>query len=328
MTDQAASAPILSVADLTVHFPIRAGLLRRPSGVVRAVDGISFAVENSETFALVGESGCGKSTTGYAVLGMVRPTGGRVEFLGNDLTRLDRAALRRAQRDMQIIFQDPFASLDPKMPVGDSIGEPLLTRGALSGTALAQRVAEVLELTGLQAAHARRYPHEFSGGQRQRIVIARALALQPKLIVCDEPVSALDVSIRSQILNLLMRLQRELAVSYLFISHDLAVVRHVSDRVAVMYLGHIVEEAPTERLFAAPTHPYTQALLSAVLLPDPAAQRARRPIVLQGDLPSPAAPPSGCAFRTRCPMAQKICAETKPPLRPIADAHRAACHFV
>jgi oligopeptide transport system ATP-binding protein len=328
MTDQAASAPLLSVADLMVHFPIRSGLLRRSAGAVRAVDGISFTVGKGETFALVGESGCGKSTTGYAVLGMIRATAGRVEFLSQDLTRLERAALRHAQRDMQIIFQDPFASLDPKMPVGDSIGEPLLTRGALSGAALARRVAEVLELTGLQAAHARRYPHEFSGGQRQRIVIARALALQPKLIVCDEPVSALDVSIRSQILNLLMRLQRELGVSYLFISHDLAVVRHVSDRVAVMYLGHIVEEAPTELLFAAPTHPYTQALLSAVLLPDPAAQRARRPIVLQGDLPSPAAPPSGCAFRTRCPMAQKICAETKPALRSIATAHRAACHFV
>jgi peptide/nickel transport system ATP-binding protein/oligopeptide transport system ATP-binding protein len=214
------------------------------------------------------------------------------------------------------------------MRMGESVGEPLAARGILSGEALARRVREVLELVGMQAAHALRYPHEFSGGQRQRIVIARALALQPKLIVCDEPVSALDVSIRSQILNLLMRLQRELGIAYLFISHDLAVVRHVSDRVAVMYLGRIVEEAPTERLFAAPAHPYTQALLSAILLPDPVAQRARRPIVLQGDLPSPAAPPSGCAFRTRCPIAQKICAETTPVLRGIASGHRAACHFV
>src|SRR5207302_9324938 len=204
--------------------------------------------------------------------------------------RLDRPALPRAKRDMQIIFQDPYSSLDPKMRIGDSIAEPLVARGVLAGTALARRVSEVLELVGLRGEHASRYPHEFSGGQRQRIVIARALALQPKLIVCDEPVSALDVSIRSQILNLLMRLQRELAIAYLFISHDLAVVRHVSDRVAVMYLGHIVEEAPTERLFAAPTHPYTQALLSAILLPDPAAQRARQPVILKGDLPSPAAP--------------------------------------
>ena len=327
MTDRNA-ATLLEVTGLKVHFPIRTGLLRRATGLIRAVDGVSFAIEAAETFALVGESGCGKSTTGYAVLGMIAPTGGRIDFLGSDLTQLDRAALRRAQRDMQIIFQDPYSSLDPKMPVGESIGEPLAARGLLSGAALAARVAEVLELVGLQAAHARRYPHEFSGGQRQRIVIARALALQPKLIVCDEPVSALDVSIRSQILNLLIRLQRELGVAYLFISHDLAVVRHVSDRVAVMYLGRIVEQAPTERLFAAPAHPYTQALLSAILLPDPAAQRARRAIILQGDLPSPAAPPSGCAFRTRCPLAQKICAESTPALRDVASAHRVACHLV
>jgi oligopeptide/dipeptide ABC transporter ATP-binding protein len=327
MSDGSA-APLLAVTGLKVHFPIRAGLLRRAAGAVRAVDGVSFTVAAGETFALVGESGCGKSTTGYAVLGLVRPTAGAVAFRGENLTPLDPAALRRAQRDMQVIFQDPYSSLDPKMRIGESVGEPLAARGILSGAALARRVAEVLELVGLTAAHARRYPHEFSGGQRQRIVIARALALQPQLIVCDEPVSALDVSIRSQILNLLMRLQRELGIAYLFISHDLAVVRHVSDRVAVMYLGHIVEDASTERLFAAPAHPYTQALLSAILLPDPAAQRARRPIILQGDLPSPAAPPSGCAFRTRCPKAQQVCAETKPELREIADGHRAACHFV
>ncbi|MBV8837626.1 MAG: ATP-binding cassette domain-containing protein [Alphaproteobacteria bacterium] len=328
MTQDSAASPLLRVTDLKVHFSPRPGLLRRPGASVRAVDGISFSVDGAETFALVGESGCGKSTTGYAVLGMVRPTGGQVAFGDEDLTRLDRAGLRRAQRDMQIIFQDPFSSLDPKMRVGQSIAEPLIARRVLSGAALTHRVAEVLELVGLRAEHAQRYPHEFSGGQRQRIVIARALALQPRLIVCDEPVSALDVSIRSQILNLLMRLQRELGLAYLFISHDLAVVRHVSDRVAVMYLGHIVEEATTERLFAAPTHPYTQALLSAILLPDPAAQRARQPVILKGDLPSPAAPPSGCTFRTRCPMAQARCAQEKPALRTIADAHRAACHFV
>ena len=322
------AAPLLKITDLKVHYPIRGGVFRRPAGAVKAVDGVSFAIDSGETFALVGESGCGKSTTGYATLGMVRPTSGQVEFLGEDLTRLDAAALRHARRDMQIIFQDPYSSLDPKMSVGDSIGEPLLVRGVLRGAALAQRVEQVLVLVGLQPQHARRYPHEFSGGQRQRIVIARALALQPKLIVCDEPVSALDVSIRSQILNLLMRLQRELGVTYLFISHDLSVVRHISDRVAVMYLGHIVEEAPTDRLFSAPTHPYTQALLNAILLPDPQAQRARRPIILQGDLPSPAAPPSGCPFRTRCPMAQDLCAATIPELRPVADKHRVACHFV
>ena len=320
--------PLLRVTDLKVHFATRAGLLRRPGTAVRAVDGVSFTVGAAETFALVGESGCGKSTTGYAVLGMLRPTAGQVEFLGKDLTRLDRTALREAQRDLQIIFQDPFSSLDPKMRIGESIAEPLVARGVLSGAALARRIGEVLEMVGLRREHAGRFPHEFSGGQRQRIVIARALALQPTLIVCDEPVSALDVSIRSQILNLLMRLQGDLGIAYLFISHDLAVVRHVSDRVAVMYLGHIVEEAPTEQLFAAPTHPYTKALLSAILLPDPVAQRARRPVVLHGDLPSSAAPPSGCAFRTRCPLAQARCAEEKPTLRAIGEAHRAACHFV
>jgi len=311
-----------------VHFPIRRGVFRRPTGAVKAVDGVSFTIQAGETFALVGESGCGKSTTGYATLGIVRPTSGQVDFQGVDLARLDRAALRHAQRDMQIIFQDPYSSLDPKMTVGESIGEPLLVRGVLQGAPLARRVAELLVLVGLQPQHATRYPHEFSGGQRQRIVIARALALSPKLIVCDEPVSALDVSIRSQILNLLMRLQRELGVTYLFISHDLSVVRHISDRVAVMYLGHIVEEAPTEQLFVSPRHPYTQALLSAILLPDPQAQRARAAIILQGDLPSPAAPPSGCPFRTRCPLAQEICAGTMPPLREVAEGHRVACHLV
>jgi oligopeptide transport system ATP-binding protein len=297
-------------------------------GAVKAVDGVSFAIAAGETLALVGESGCGKSTTGYAVLGMTRPTAGRVRFEGNELTALDGEALRTAQRDLQIVFQDPYASLNPKLTVGESVGEPLLVRKVLRGAALAARVGELLAQVGLRPEHAARYPHEFSGGQRQRIVIARALALRPKLIVCDEPVSALDVSVRSQILNLLMDLQRELGVAYLFISHDLGVVRHVSDRVAVMYLGHIVEEAPTDLLFAAPAHPYTRALLSAIPLPDPTAQRARRPIILQGDLPSPAAPPSGCPFRTRCPMAEAVCATDKPPLRPTpGDGHRVACHF-
>lgn len=318
---------LLRVTDLKVHYPIRAGLFRREVGATKAVDGITFTVDSGETLALVGESGCGKSTTGYAVLGIVRPTGGQVEFLGKDLTLLDAAGLRDAQGSMHVVFQDPFSSLDPKMPVGESIGEPLLVRGILQGKALTQRVEELLVLVGLRPDHARRFSHEFSGGQRQRIVIARALSLRPKLIVCDEPVSALDVSIRSQILNLLMRLQRDLGVAYLFISHDLSVVRHISDRVAVMYLGHIVEEAETDRLFAAPSHPYTQALMSAILLPEPEAQRSRKPIILQGDLPSPAAPPSGCPFRTRCPIVQNICADVKPDLRPVTEGHRVACHF-
>jgi peptide/nickel transport system ATP-binding protein/oligopeptide transport system ATP-binding protein len=326
MTGQT-NPPLLDVADLKVHYPIRRGVFRRPTGVVKAVDGVSFAIDAGETLALVGESGCGKSTTGYAVLGIVPPTAGRVSFAGAELTRLDGEALRRAQRDMQIVFQDPYSSLNPKLKVGESVGEPLLVHGVLRGGALADRVAELLALVGLRPEHATRYPHEFSGGQRQRIVIARALALQPKLIVCDEPVSALDVSVRSQILNLLMELQRELGVAYLFISHDLSVVRHVSDRVAVMYLGHIVEEAPADRLFAQPAHPYTRALLSAIPLPDPTAQRARQAIILQGDLPSPATPPSGCPFRTRCPIVRELCAAEMPPLRPIADSHRVACHF-
>ncbi|MBI1778729.1 MAG: ATP-binding cassette domain-containing protein [Proteobacteria bacterium] len=320
-------APLLEVSQLRVHFPILSGLLRRPVGMVRAVDGISFEIQPGETFALVGESGCGKSTTGYAVLRMLQPTGGRVLFRGQDLTLLEGEALRQAQGEMQIVFQDPYSSLDPKMTVGESVGEPLLVRKMLSGAALGGRVAELLSLVGLRPEHAKRYPHEFSGGQRQRIGIARALALKPRLIICDEPVSALDVSVRSQILNLLMELKRELGVAYLFISHDLSVVRHVSDRVAVMYLGHIVEEAPVETLFATPAHPYTKALLSAIPVPDPEAQRARQPIVLQGDLPSPADPPSGCPFRTRCPIAREVCASDPPSLRPIGADHRVACHF-
>ena len=328
MTGSAEKPPLLAVAGLKVHYPIRRGLLRRAVGAVRAVDGVSFTIGAGETYALVGESGCGKSTTGYAVLGLVAPTSGAVNFLGRDLTGLDRTSLREAQRDLQIVFQDPYSSLNPKMTVGESIGEPLLVRGVMRGAALAQRVREVLELVGLRAEHAGRYPHEFSGGQRQRVVIARAIALLPKLIVCDEPVSALDVSIRSQILNLLMDLQRRLGIAYLFISHDLSVVRHVSDRVGVMYLGHIVEEAPAEQLFAAPAHPYTQALLSAILLPDPRAQRARQATPLRGDLPSPSAPPSGCPFRTRCPIARDVCVSQTPPLRTIAAKQLVACHLV
>jgi len=321
------AAPLLDVADLRVHYPIRRGLFRRVVGSVKAVDGISFAIRPGETFALVGESGCGKTTTGYAVLGLEKPTAGRVAFAGADFTVATGEERRCLQRDMQIVFQDPYSSLNPKLTVGESIGEPLLVHRVLHGKALAERVAELLSLVGLRPEHATRHPHEFSGGQRQRLVIARALSLRPKLIVCDEPVSALDVSVRSQILNLLMELQRELGVAYLFISHDLSVVRHLSDRVGVMYLGHIVEEAPADRLFAAPAHPYTKALLSAIPLADPVAQRARQPIILQGDLPSPANPPSGCPFRTRCPIAEARCAAEAPALRPIAEGQRVACHF-
>jgi len=321
------TAPLMEVTDLKVHYPIRRGLFRRATGSVKAVDGISFSIAQGETYAMVGESGCGKSTTGYAVLSLVEPTSGSVRFQDRPLTGLTGEALRTARRDLQIIFQDPFSSLDPKMTVGDSVGEPLLVHGVLKGAALETRVAELLSLVGLRPEHAKRHPHEFSGGQRQRIVIARALALNPKLIVCDEPVSALDVSVRSQILNLLMALQRDLGVAFLFISHDLSVVRHISDRVAVMYLGHIVEEANAEALFSDPQHPYTKALLSAIPLPDPRAQRARQPIILQGDLPSPASPPSGCPFRTRCPIVRPVCAEIRPELKASGAGHRVACHF-
>ncbi len=325
MTD---TRPLLEVTDLVKHFAVRGGILRRRVGTVHAVDGVSFSLQPGETLGLVGESGCGKSTVARTVLRLVEPTSGAIKINGEDIAQISKAELRPYRREMQIVFQDPFASLNPRMTAGDIVGEPLTVHGLASGAEKQARVAELFRQVGLRPDQMKNFPHQFSGGQRQRICIARALALGPSLIVCDEPVSALDVSIRSQILNLLMRLQRELGVTYLFISHDLSVVRHISDRVAVMYLGHIVEEAPTDRLFAAPTHPYTQALLSAILLPDPEAQRARRPIILQGDLPSPAAPPSGCPFRTRCPIAQDVCAGVMPELRVVAGGHRVACHLV
>src|SRR3954468_18823208 len=323
---RAGIGPLVEVENLTKHFPVRQGVFSRTKGVVHAVEGVNLTVNRGETLGIVGESGCGKSTTARLIVRLLDPTAGTIRFDGEDITHRGQRALRPTRREMQIIFQDPYSSLNPRKSVGQIVAEPFAIHHTEKGRK--QRVQELLNRVGLQRQHAGRYPHEFSGGQRQRIVIARALALQPKLIVCDEPVSALDVSIRSQILNLLMRLQRELGVTYLFISHDLAVVRHISDRVAVMYLGHIVEEAPTERLFAAPMHPYTQALLSAILLPDPEMQRARRAIILQGDLPSPAAPPSGCPFRTRCPLAQDACAASMPMLRPIAKLHHVACHLV
>jgi oligopeptide transport system ATP-binding protein len=325
------TVPLLSVRDLTKHFPIAGGSLGvRTAGQVRAVDGISFDVASGETLALVGESGCGKSTTGRMLLRLTEPTSGQIAFDGVNLLDLGRAGMRRLRREIQIVFQDPYASLSPRLRVEDIVAEPLDVHGLCANQAARRaRVVELLRLVGLDEVHLRRYPFEFSGGQRQRIAIARALAPNPRLIVADEPVSALDVSIQAQVVNLMQDLQERLGLSYVFISHDLAVVRHIAHRVAVMYLGRLVEVADTEALFSAPHHPYTQALLSAAPVPDPERRRAR--IVLKGDVPSPANVPGGCHFHPRCPIAQAICRETVPVLRdvvPNADSgHKAACHF-
>jgi oligopeptide transport system ATP-binding protein len=315
--------PLLRVARLVKHFPVRKGIFGRPSGAVRAVDGIDFEVGEGETLALVGESGCGKSTTGRLILRLIEPTTGAIEFEGEDLLALDPERLRAKRRALQIIFQDPYTSLNPRMTVGQMLTEPLELHGLAIGRER-DRTAELLSLVGLTPQHAGRYPHEFSGGQRQRIGIARALAAEPRLIVCDEPVSALDVSIQAQVVNLLTDLQHRFKLSYVFIAHDLAVVKHIATRVAVMYLGRIVEYADKRGLFASPRHPYTQALLSSIPVPQPAARRER--IILQGDVPSALDPPSGCRFRTRCPYARQRCAEDDPAL--VADAgHAVACHF-
>jgi oligopeptide/dipeptide ABC transporter ATP-binding protein len=327
MLDRAAAndAPVLEVRDLKKHFPIRKGLLQRAAGTVFAVDGVSFAIKQGQTLGLVGESGCGKTTVGRTVLRLIEPTAGSIKVSGHEISQLDKRALRPYRRQMQIIFQDPFSSLDPRMSAGDIVAEPLRVHHIASGREVRAKVAALFERVGLRKAQMDSYPHQFSGGQRQRIGIARALALQPKLIVGDEPVSALDVSIQAQVLNLMLDLQREMGLAYLFISHNLAVVEHISHNIAVMYLGRIVEYTDKRTLFLRPLHPYTEQLLLAVPVPDPRVKRKKR--VLQGDVPSPINPPSGCHFHTRCPYAIDRCRVESPPLREVQPGQFVACHL-
>ena len=317
--------PLLEVKDLFKYYPIGGGLFGGAQAYVRAVDGISFEIYEGETFGLVGESGCGKTTTGRCVLRLVEPTKGSVRFEGKDVLKARGKDLKVLRSDMQIVFQDPFGSLDPRLPIGDIVGEGLIVQGVNSAER-ERRIRETLELVGIPSTHRGRYPHEFSGGQRQRIGLARALVLLPKLVVADEPVSALDVSIQSQVLNLMNSLQRELKLSYLFIAHNLAVVKYVSDRIGVMYLGRIVEVANSQDIYTDPRHPYTRALLSAIPQTNPDGKRQR--IVLSGDVPSPVSPPSGCRFHTRCPIARPSCADEDPPLREVARGHVVACPYV
>jgi oligopeptide transport system ATP-binding protein len=320
---------LLRVDNLVKHFPImKGGIFRKQVGAVRAVDGVSFDIHRGETLGLVGESGCGKSTTGRNILQLQTPTAGHVYFEGADLVTMKRENLRLMRRKMQMIFQDPYASLNPRMTVGQIIGEPLLIHGITDNKGAEKEVENLLSIVGLNPSYANRYPHEFSGGQRQRVGVARALALKPSLIVCDEPISALDVSIQAQVVNLLEDLQSQFNLTYLFIAHDLSMVKHISNRVAVMYLGVLVELAPREELYNNPLHPYTQALLSAVPIPDPTVEGKRRRQILQGDVPSPANPPSGCRFRTRCPLAFELCAQQKPETLEVTPGHFVACHLV
>ena len=322
--------PLVEVRDLVKHFPIAGGVFHRTLGVVQAVDGVSFDVRRGETLGLVGESGCGKTTVGRLLLRLIEPTSGTIRFDGQDITTLKGGDLKRYRRRIQIIFQDPFASLDPRTPIGDSIGEGLRIHAIGTSAERRAKVARMMDMVGLPAYHARRYPHEFSGGQRQRIGIARALVLEPELVVCDEPVSALDVSIQAQVLNLLKALQRELGLTYVFVAHNMGVVEHISDRVAVMYLGRIAEIAERRALFRQQEHPYTVALMSAIPVPDPEIRRQR--VILTGDVPSPVNPPSGCRFHPRCPLRKSlgdpaICMTDEPPLVDVGGNHLAACHF-
>ncbi|TFG94246.1 MAG: dipeptide ABC transporter ATP-binding protein [Calditrichales bacterium] len=320
---------LLRVDNLVKHFPIQRGIIfMKTVGAVHAVDGVSFNIHRGETLGLVGESGCGKSTTGRTILQLYRPTSGHVYYGDQDLASMKGEDLRKMRRKMQMIFQDPYASLNPRMTVGEIIGEPLTIHKLSNKKQTQERVEHLLELVGLNARFYNRFPHEFSGGQRQRIGVARALALNPDLIVCDEPISALDVSIQAQVVNLLEDLQKEFNLTYLFIAHDLSMVRHISDRIAVMYLGVIMELTSRIELYHNPLHPYTQALLSAVPIPDPVVEERRQRIVLQGDVPSPVNPPSGCRFRTRCPLAVDICKEAKPEFREVNPGHFVACHLV
>ena len=319
---------LLQVKNLVKHFPITQGIIfQKKIGAVHAVDGVSFDIYKGETLGLVGESGCGKSTTGRTIIQLYRPTSGQVIFEGVDLVSVKGEALRKTRRRMQMIFQDPYASLNPRMTIGEIIAEPLVIHKILDADAARDKVSELLKLVGLNPQYANRYPHEFSGGQRQRVGVARSLSLEPSLIICDEPISALDVSIQAQVINLLEDLQKKFDLTYLFIAHDLSMVKHTSNRIAVMYLGVIVEMAKSQELFDKPLHPYTRALLSAVPVPDPKIESKRTRLLLEGDVPSPINPPSGCRFRTRCPIAKAICAEKQPEMKEYSPQHFAACHF-
>lgn len=326
---------LFQVRDLKKHFPITSGILKRKTGAVKAVDGVSFDIYQGETLGLVGESGCGKSTAGRTILKLEQPTSGQVNFQGESMISLKGSPLRHKRREMQMIYQDPYASLNPRMTVGRIIAEPMIIHGVKQGDSYRkasqseriERIYELLELVGLNHTFVNRFPHEFSGGQRQRIGIARALALQPSFIVCDEPIAALDVSIQAQVVNLLEKLQEQFGLTYLFIAHDLSMVRHISDRVAVMYLGKIVELTDRDTLYKKPAHPYTKALLSAVPIPDPDVEETRERIILKGDVPSPANPPQGCNFCTRCPIAEKICFEKDPDFQQVEPQHWVACHL-